>query len=528
MLSFTASKKKGNLGTSMKLYKKAKKQAKKYYKKFKLEEFAIEVLVVFTTILMAYFTFQVFQLYTYPQCNFNILPSRYTLFAYDWNPRLNNPFEKDLQSQLGLAYSVQISNIEQQVLPPEIIQSLKMFGFSSKTIAYLWIDDAVEPVILLKYDKIQNSKAEEYLAGYQRNDWYLIKKKNVLIFSKSKSALKAITTGSKKVSDDTLYLDAASNVQNQSYGKFYLSHKLLNEYLKIKQTQVGILTYTPVILDRFGATVGTIIPSSDGVYVNTYTNPIAQNRQPFPHSRVNFRAKLLQQSVIPANPSLLISGSDLTQRFYKFLEGSNEAQENSAWISKSLNNILTTYNLDQEVVSVVNEIFNNEFLIATYQEGKFVIAFDKLKNKDQKKLIGQLDKLMQFFNPRTISYILPDGQIGRQLIPNEDINHIEINDQYEFTFDEINTDLFIKNVDGYTLISNFEFDNQTPDNAGIPLDKINKVLPIADEILELSPEFIYPYVKNQLDAHEVPHITTATNFFSDGIQTVSLLTWPTK
>jgi hypothetical protein len=45
------------------------------------------------------------------------------------------------------------------------------------------------------------------------------------------------------------------------------------------------------------------------------------------------------------------------------------------------------------------------------------------------------------------------------------------------------------------------------------------------DVLYLNRDFIYPNVAEFADLQDVPNTMTATNFFNDGIQTVTLMSW---
>ena len=175
---------------------------------------------------------------------------------------------------------------------------------------------------------------------------------------------------------------------------------------------------------------------------------------------------------------------------------------------------LIGYNLDDQTLKLLDELFGNEYAIALYDEG-FLIGIES-----SERIPVELNKLAAYFNPETISYPLPDGSIARQSVPGGENQYFELSEgTYIFELDQ---PLYMIQ-DEITLISNSEALLSTEDH--YQAEGFEQIISIADEIVQIHPSKLHEFVEAYLDLSDLPTITSGFNYFDDGIQTVHFLAW---
>jgi len=503
--------------------KKRKSLLKKIFKKKhkkQFEKILKEITIVVIVVILVFLGFKIWDVYAYPKGNLEVLPADTTVFAYEWITNKENEHFKKLSKQLGESKVQTIIELEKLYLPQNVHQAVQNINPTQKTIAGINYNNKLQLVFLFniseedKYRFIREASKPSFGWNYRFN-------KDLLFLSKNEAVLSYLVTNPKPISRLERFRDAFYNVPQHNFIDFYINHELL-ELSNPNNIDDPISQYGKKLFNLFGVTYGVVRVSDEGAYISTYTNPVNDRTVRFPSVTDKYQADLA--NFIPSDPKLFIGGQDLQTRIFGFIK--NLTNLNSDQTETYIKSILANYNLSEKAFVDLTKMLANEYAIATYEEGAIFI-FENIGRNEE--IILQLQRLQSFFNPVIESYKLKDGTTARRLVPNEQVIYKTIDSKtYAFELKEIGETLYYYfNDDANYLTTSEDLLNKVKDvkvSYG-DTDKVMKlfetVMPISDEIAQFNPnDFL------QTPSELAPLVTSAANYFDDGIQTVHYLIWP--
>lgn len=449
------------------------------------------------------------------------LPYESTVIAIEWNANSTSTKFSGLSSKMGLPNAVRFIDLEKII--SESFKGLEFnpTSFDTKVFTLQKVENEIYPVMIYEFRDPSILGELNYFPGFA---YY--KTKNQLVISPSKQALLAIKNPQRKLKTVLSVHDAISNLPKFNIADFYINHSLITNNLLS-----GNLYLFQSFNQTLGITAGNLREVQTGLLLSTYTNPAPELTFPFTRRKYNPSIP----SYIPSEQLLFLGGHSVASRTVEILQNLPQFKGSQEAVSTKLYSLLNTYNLSPDALRVLAKIFQNEFAFTLNYSLEPSMFFANLDSEIQLMLESELDNLTAFLNPRIVSYLLEDGQVGRQLVPNENISGQIITDGLKsYQLRELNNTLYL----GFKTDTPFSFISTSTDPfsylslnpKSLSQDRffangINTLLPIADEILFVRKPLLYSFLQDRFDYKDIPTITSATNFFTDGIQTVTLLQW---
>jgi hypothetical protein len=490
-----------------------KKKAKvAYMKKINLKPFVL-ILVAIGLVSIAFFLIRNF---TFRDANYLKLPADSTVMAVEWAADFKSEELKSLSRKIDFPTAVQLVNLESKYFSAQNLKPLLVNAeLDSKTVAFIKTDSIINPILIYTFKNSTTLNRTVSLPGFA----YFIQG-NKIFLANSIEPLNAILNSTRNLESLPRFQDAIANLPKFNILDFYLNHELF-----APQDLSGLLSLFESINQKFGVTVGALRATPSGLVFSTYTNENSETNFGFPVTRNKYTPTI--PTALNDNQLVFFSGVNVATRLNKLIGNEKLATE--------ILSLLNSYNLTPESLRILTTILNDEFAIAYDKDQNLNFLFPNLSSKMQTSLEDELSRLAAYFNPVKKPYKLEDGTMAQVLSPAENFSPTKISENItEYEFESINSTLYFgrnisQNLD-YISTSQDPFNNLS--TSGLLLSQnpffaagIKTLLPIADEILYLNRDFIYPTVAEFADLQDVPNTMTATNFFNDGIQTVTLMSW---
>ncbi len=455
----------------------------------------------------------------FPKSNFDFLPLDNTVYAIEWADAEGGEQSKYMLEHLGVINYQLVAQAEVLLLPKPYADAVRISGAGEKTLAGISYNGVVHPTFILEVGTDSQevftaavNKGFDELVDNDDGDWIYRFKSDRVIISQNRDVNNIVANTAKAVTSYERYADAIHNIPKLSFGNFYINHKLMNNHL-IGSVLNDQFIYSKELLDIFGVTLGAISADENGVFISSYTNPLREGKVKFPGIRDEYQASFTQY--IPEGPQLFIGGQDLKTRFYQMIENLG----NPDHIERNLEGFLIGHNLGDDALKLLNDLFEKEYAIALYEEGALFVV------ESSEDIAEQLNLLAAYYNPQTVSYLLPDGQRARQLVPGEEDQYFEVVDgTFVFQLDE---PLYLRQNDHVSYISrSLDLINKSIDLEDHYQAKgFEQIIMTADEIVQIQPQKLHEYVKDYLELSDLPTITSGFSYYDDGIQTIHFLAW---
>jgi hypothetical protein len=479
----------------------------------KIDKIYAGVILAIAVIVLMITGLEVLRVVGFHDNNFDYLPAENTLFAVEWVNDFTNDEVKNLYNLVGLANSKRILDADENMIPDELQGVLDLRSQVYKVYAIEKVQDKLVELFIYEVDDYERVKTAISELG-----WYSLYKGSRILITESEELADILSTDFVPVSQLERFNDSYSNIPKLSFSDVYLNHSLLEGLVL---SEIPIMNYSKIVLNLFAVTTASINIESDGIYISTYTNPIDEDQITFPFTSKKYRAELLKK--IPPDAEIVIGGVDLVSRLDVWLENLLGAKTPAL-----IKNLLISNNLDIDTINLFRTIFSEEYLLAFYNEEP-VLVLQSLGLEDQNLLIKQLQKLSANNNPKRISYQLEDGQIARQLVPDETTEYDDLgNGLYSFDIG-INEEVYLFFADVTYITKSKDIIDRIKNNdssfAETPAyeNEYTRLMSVSDEVIYLSKEKVSEL--SGLYLEDAPSITSSFNYFDDGIQTVHYLTW---
>jgi hypothetical protein len=212
-----------------------------------------------------------------------------------------------------------------------------------------------------------------------------------------------------------------------------------------------------------------------------------------------------------------------------------EFNQDTNLVANKVYSLLNTFNLSTDSFKLLTKFLSSEYGISYNNEKELSFFFQPNKRSDSLAVQKELNNLTAFYNPKTISYLLQDGQVAEQLIPNTDVVGQPFNSNTtKFDLKEINKNIYWSNSTNtpfdFISTSSNPFVSLSLESSTLSDNKffkyaLSEFSPIADEVLFIKSSLFYTYLQDKFDKKDLPSSFTATNYFHDGLQTVTILQW---
>jgi len=500
--------------------KQLKKLKEKLFKKSN-KRFLFDTVLIFFSGVLVVLLLLVGRLLFYSEQTYLNLPYETTVVAIEWNANSTSRQFADLSSKMGLPNAVRFLDLEKIISNNFSNLNFNPTSFDTKVFTLQKVEDQTYPVMIYKFRNSVNLDDLNNFPGYA---YY--KTKNELVISPSKQALLAVKNPQRQLKTVLRVHDVVSNLPKFNIADFYINHNLVSNNLLS-----GYLYLTQSFNQTLGITAGNLREVPTGLLLSTYTNP--NQGLTFPFTRKKYTPTIPEH--IPSEQLFFLGGTSAASRTTGILKNLPQFSSNEQAVSTKLFSLLNTYNLSPDSLRVLSEIFQNEFAFTLNSSLEPAFFFKNLNDSTQNMLETELNSLTAFLNPKQISYLLEDGQVARQLVPNDNITGQIVTDELKsYQLRELNTDLYFgyKNQTPFSFFSPSldPFSYLSLDPKPLSQDRLFKnglsiLLPIADEIIFIRKPLLYQFLQDSFDYKDIPSLITATNFFTDGIQTVTLLQW---
>jgi hypothetical protein len=472
------------------------------------------------------------KLFFYKQPQFLALPFDSTLMAVEWKVDSSSEHFKGIARKAGLPNGVAFQSFEKLLIPEFANLPVYPKGVKTKILTFQKIENQIYPVLIVNFKDSAQLEMYNSLPGFTHYNY-----KNSKFISTSTLPLKHIQNSKKPILSSTIAQDSINNLPKDNILDFYFNHQL------ISQTEIKApFSLFENLNDTFAITSASLRENNLGLVLSTYTNPRPNKTIPFTRSKYNPTVP----NFLPEDQLFFLGGTGATSRIIGLIQNLPQyetAQDPKKAVSAKILSILNTYNLSIDSLSLLTKIFSFEFAISLSDTSEISLIFNQLNPKEENKLRTELNSLTAYFNPKTLSYQLQDGQVARQLAPDPTIVGSELlPNLYAYKLAEVNRTIYASNPS----------QNQPQSDQPLPFAWISTQLnpfydlsltpktlsqnnffkhasqllyPIADELVYIHKDLIYQNLSQSLDYSDIPSVMTATNFFTDGIQTVSILQW---
>lgn len=449
------------------------------------------------------------------------LPNDTTVFALELKVDPNKDYFKALSRKMGLPNALFFTQIENFYFEQLKVVNIPVSALNSKVVSIQVVDSELYPVIVYDFKSTQFLAQYSYFPGFSH-----FKKANKLYLSTNKVPLQKIITANSLIFSSSEFRNAYINLPKNNIADLYLNHSLLaDQHIK------GIFSVTESLNKTMSVTVASLRETKFGLILSTYTTP--QKGLVFPYSRAKYNA--LIPSTIPLEQEIFLGGVGATSRIIGLLKNLPEFNQQTSLVSNKIFSLLNTYNLSIDALKLLTKVFELEYGLALNQDDSVSFVFQTLTTENQQILKQELNNLTAFFNPKKISYLLEDGQVARQLVPNPIANGKKLSSGItQFNLNELNINVFYGSqpISGLSYISttNNPFNSLQIIKQNLIDDRLFSrsfalLQPLANEVVFIRSSFYYKLLKDKFDYKDIPTTFTATNFFHDGIQTVTTLQW---
>jgi hypothetical protein len=442
----------------------------------------------------------------FPNSNIEFLPADNTVFAVEWVDEQ----AKELIDLVGIANARAIVMMDEQILDADLAAKVRRTDSRSKAYARINIDN--ESHNLLVYQSINT---EGLVSPY--NGWHILTQNQKTYITDSRKVIELLSKPYTKVGDLPEYRDSNSNVPKLTFAQVYFNHSMPLQADSENQYINRLISLRSLL----GVTTASISIDSDGIYISTYTNPANQEETKFPFTPKKYTASLMNH--LPTGADAIFGGIDLTSRMMMWLNPILGVSE-----STSLNNVLVSLNLDMDSFNLFKQILEGEYALGLYEDQPLIVI-EKQNEETLNLLLEELAKVAAGMNPKLISYTLEDGQVARQLVPNEQITYELDEDIYTFDLKDADKELYLVNRDAIFITMSEEIlevinDSYNPFSATQEYqDEFTKLLSVSDEVLFTTSQEVSDQFGTNLE--DTPSVTSGFNYFDDGIQTVHYLVW---
>ncbi len=285
----------------------------------------------------------------------------------------------------------------------------------------------------------------------------------------------------------------------QSQYQSQINHLPISKY--------GVLFFEPYFLQLSQSSnpiLGSIKPDRNGIYLNTYTQAKLPNLPNFPRLNANFKCDGYQSV-------FCVNGHSLAYR----LRALNPKLDNL--IQKTLPQLSIS-----EVQQLVDS-FKHTYQFSLSHDGSFQLYLSELNFNTSLSL---LQKILSHFRLHSDTVQLTDGSKVKRL------NHTVKGPEYQ------NKSKAIFNLSkqyGTVLVQDLQEENYvkityqpqvlTNQKNTTPLSFNPDLLRIADEVVLLKPQVLWPTLFQKLKLQKDLNLALISNTFDDGIQTLIKLSW---
>jgi hypothetical protein len=490
---------------------------KNYLKNLSL---SVDLILIFAFTSVSILIFLVARSLFLYQPTYLSLPFESTVFDADWTTQTSSESFNAVARNTGLPNAIQLLNADQVFLSEfaSLKSKIPASDLASKTVTLQKIESQVYPVLILRFRNITDLKELQSLPGFVH-----FTDKDLLFISTNKTPLLALKKSKRTLQLNPSVQEVISNLPKQNIADFYLNHNLVTPDLIS-----GFMSGFEDLNTTLNITAGTLKENNLGLVLSTFTSP--KKGLKFPFTRQKYLAKI--PSSIPNDQLFFLGGIDASSRILNLTKNLPQFSNDTNLVTNKIFSILNTYNLSSNSLLFLTEIFKNEFAITLNSKMQTSLIYKDFNRLNNGLLEKELNGLTAFFNPKKISYLLEDGQVASQLVPNELIKGTAINSNLkQFPLAELNTKFYWGTQESrqYAFLSQtfnpFETDTKLFSENLFFKQASQVLLPLADELIYLNKNLSYSFLKDKLDLRDVPNTLTATNFFTDGIQTVTIMQW---
>ena len=473
---------------------------KKFLKK--LDKVYAGVVLAIASIVLIISGLEVLRVVGFPGTSFENIPAENTIFAVEWINDFSNEEVRQLPNLIGLANTRFILDFDEQILPEEIVSIVDPRQKKLKSLAVMDIDNSIEHLITYKDDST-------YADIIDIEGWTMIQKNGLTYIASTPKIIEVIKSDFVAIADQERFQDSFANLPKLTFANLYFNSDVY------ANSDISAPKAYPWLVN-LGITTASIKTAEDGMYLSTYTNPKNESEFKFPFTPKKYKANLMKYLPV-GTEDLMAGGIDLTQRLELWLKNESD-----------LLNLAVAQNLDSESIKLAKELLSKEYAVALYKNEP-LIALEKLSDKDLQRLVVELEKVAAAQNPRIVSYLLEDGQVARQQVPNENTTYRLVNDAYVFPLKESDKDLYLIQKEATYLTFSKEIAADLQQDF-MPFsetehfaEEFMKLIDVSDEVVYLTKETVSKYTG--IFEEDAPSVTTAFNYFDDGIQTVHYLSW---